>query len=98
MAALAKSASQALLHLQFPNESTDYRTARNALLEQELELRQKIERVAAQRRALPPGGEIPQDYAFEMSGADRSRTTVRLSELFASGKNTLASDRTTQAG
>jgi hypothetical protein len=42
----------------FPNENTVYRTARNALLVEEIELRRHIERVAAQRRALPQGGEV----------------------------------------
>lgn len=48
----------------FPNESADYRAARNALLAEEIELRRHIERVAAQRRRLPPGGEVPKDYRF----------------------------------
>jgi predicted dithiol-disulfide oxidoreductase (DUF899 family) len=48
----------------FPNENVEYRTARNALLVEEIELRRHIERVAAQRRALPAGGEIPQDFEF----------------------------------
>ncbi len=38
----------------FPNESPEYRQARNDLLAQEIELRRHIERVAALRRALPP--------------------------------------------
>ena len=46
----------------FPNESAEYRAARNALLVEEIELRRHIERVASQRRALPPGGTIPQDF------------------------------------
>ncbi len=50
---------------RFPGESTQYRSARNALLAQEIELRRHIERVAALRRALPPGGELPQDYRFD---------------------------------
>ena len=58
-AALAQSTRR------FPGESTQYRTARNALLAEEIELRRHIERVAAQRRALPAGGEVPQDYRFE---------------------------------
>ncbi|MBB6244025.1 DUF899 family protein [Rhodanobacter sp. MP1X3] len=49
----------------FPNESDDYRQARNALLAEEIELRRHIERVAEQRRALPPGGEVTGDYRFE---------------------------------
>lgn len=48
----------------FPNESREYRNARNALLAEEIELRRHLERVAAQRRALPQGGEIPQDFEF----------------------------------
>ncbi|MEG9437707.1 DUF899 family protein [Edaphobacter sp. HDX4] len=46
----------------FPGESAQYRRARNALLVEEIELRRQIERVAAQRRALPEGGEIPKDF------------------------------------
>jgi predicted dithiol-disulfide oxidoreductase (DUF899 family) len=76
--------------LRFPGESGDYRRARNDLLSAEMELRRQIEAVAAQRRALPPGGEIASDYAFDewdaTAGAPR---TVRLSELFADGKDTL---------
>ena len=48
----------------FPNESSEYRTARKSLLAEEIELRRHIERVASQRRALPTGGEIPQDFEF----------------------------------
>ena len=50
--------------IRFPNESEDYRRARNALLAEEIELRRHIERVAEQRRALPPGGEVGKDYRF----------------------------------
>ncbi|MCX4165695.1 MULTISPECIES: DUF899 family protein [Paraburkholderia] len=49
----------------FPNESADYRRARNALLAEEIELRRHIERVAAQRRALPPGGQVTGNYRFQ---------------------------------
>lgn len=60
-----------------PGESPEYRQARNALLEEEIELRRRIERVAALRRALPFGGAIPEDYVFEgQNGA------VCISELF----------------
>ncbi|OOG60208.1 DUF899 family protein [Rhodanobacter sp. C03] len=51
--------------MTFPNESADYRRARHALLVEEIELRRHIERVAEQRRALPPGGEVTGDYRFE---------------------------------
>ena len=50
--------------VRFPNESAEYRKAREALLAEEIELRRHIERVAEQRRALPPGGKLPQDYRF----------------------------------
>ena len=46
----------------FPNESAEYRTARNALLVEEIELRRHIEDVADKRRALPDGGEVPYDF------------------------------------
>src|ERR1043166_5659223 len=47
-----------------PNESAAYRKAREALLIEEIELRRHVARVAAQRRALPPGGEVKGDYQF----------------------------------
>ena len=47
-----------------PNESAEYRAAREALLVEEIELNRHIARVAAQRRALPPGGEVKGDYQF----------------------------------
>lgn len=50
-------------HFRFPNESAEYRRARQALLAEEIELRRHIERVAAQRRALPPGGAM-KNYQF----------------------------------
>jgi predicted dithiol-disulfide oxidoreductase (DUF899 family) len=61
----------------FPNESSEYRQARNALLAEEIELRRHIERVAALRRALPAGGIVSDDYTFE-----GEKGTVRLSDLF----------------
>ena len=51
--------------VRFPNESAEYRQARDALLAEEIELRRHIERVAQQRRALPPGGDVTGDYRFE---------------------------------
>ncbi|MFL5297821.1 MAG: DUF899 family protein [Phenylobacterium sp.] len=47
------------------NESAEYRKARTALLGEEYELRRHIERVAQQRRRLPPGGPVEGDYRFE---------------------------------
>jgi len=51
--------------IRWPDESPEYRAARTALLAEEIDLRRHIERVAAQRRALPHGGEVPADYRFE---------------------------------
>jgi predicted dithiol-disulfide oxidoreductase (DUF899 family) len=69
-------------HLSYPNESEAYRAARNELLDAEIALRRQIEEVAAMRRALPPGGEVPEDYIFERIGANQRPEQVRLSELF----------------
>lgn len=63
--------------VRFPNESDDYRRARDALLAEEIELRRHIERVAEQRRALPPGGALPRDYTLV-----GERGPVRFSALF----------------
>lgn len=71
--------------LRFPGESPDYRRARDELLRAEIDLRRAIESVAASRRALPPGGLVPEDYVFE--GTDGG--TVSLASLFAPGKDTL---------
>jgi predicted dithiol-disulfide oxidoreductase (DUF899 family) len=71
---------------RFPGESEEYRAARNRLLEAEIELRRSIERVAAERRALPTGGEVPEDYRFEDAASGRE---VRFSELFEGGSDTL---------
>ena len=54
--------------VRFPNESADYRAARTALLEEEIALRRRLARVAAQRAALPPGGEVTGDYRFQGEG------------------------------
>jgi len=75
--------------ITFPGESAEYRAARDRLLEQEVELRRATEAVAAARRELPPGGVVPEDYAFQGAGPDGSPTEVRLSELFAPGKDSL---------
>jgi predicted dithiol-disulfide oxidoreductase (DUF899 family) len=79
-AALAAKASK-----PYPNDSAEYRRVRTALLAEEIELRRHIERVAAQRRALPPGGEA-RDYRFR----DEQGREVGLADMF--GKHdTLAS-------
>lgn len=75
--------------ITFPGESAEYRAARDRLLEQEIELRRATEAVAAARRALPPGGVVPEDYVFQGAGPDGAPTDVRLSELFAPGRDSL---------
>jgi Bacterial protein of unknown function (DUF899) len=73
----------------FPNESPEYRAARNQLLKEEVALRRTMEAVAASRRALPPGGLVPEDYLFDAIAPDGTPTKVKFSALFASGRNTL---------
>ena len=50
---------------RFPNESNEYREARNDLIQAEIDLRRNIEKVAELRRALPLGGKLKEDYLFE---------------------------------
>ena len=78
------------MDVTFPGESAEYRAARNDLLTKEIELRREMEAVAEARRELPPGGEVPEDYVFQGEGADGKPMGVRLSELFAPGKDSLA--------
>jgi predicted dithiol-disulfide oxidoreductase (DUF899 family) len=73
----------------FPSESPEYRAARDRLLAQEIELRRATEAVAAARRDLPPGGIVPTDYVFHGEGRGGEAVDVRLSEMFAPGKDTL---------
>ena len=70
--------------VRIPNESPEYRAARSALLAEEIELRRQMERVASQRRALPPGGLASGDYRFE-----GEEGLIDFTGLFA-GKQTLA--------
>jgi predicted dithiol-disulfide oxidoreductase (DUF899 family) len=75
--------------ITFPGESPEYRAARDRLLREEIELRRAMEAVAATRRELPLGGPVPEDYAFHRAGPDGSSNEVRLSGLFAPGKDSL---------
>jgi predicted dithiol-disulfide oxidoreductase (DUF899 family) len=77
------------MSIAFPGESAEYRAARDRLLEQEIELRRATEAVAAARRELPPGGAVPEDYVFGGQGEDGTPADVRLSELFAPGRDSL---------
>jgi predicted dithiol-disulfide oxidoreductase (DUF899 family) len=77
------------MNVTFPGESAEYRAARDLLLEREIELRREMEAVAAARRELPPGGVVPEDYVFQGAAADGSPSEIRLSELFAPGRDSL---------
>lgn len=68
----------------FPNETADYRRARQGLLAEEIELRRHIERVAELRRALPLGGEVKKDYVLEGENGK-----ANFADLF-DGKQTLS--------
>lgn len=68
---------------KFPNESKEYRQARNTLLAEEIELRRHIEKIAELRRNLPDGGIMLEDYSFEGETGRK-----RLSDLFGD-KDTL---------
>jgi predicted dithiol-disulfide oxidoreductase (DUF899 family) len=73
----------------YPNETPEYRKARDELLEAEDALRAQVERVAELRRALPPGGEVKEDYVFDERDREGRVRKVRLSELFAPGRDSL---------
>ena len=73
---------------RYPNESVDYRAARDALLEEEKALVDKVRAVAEQRRKLPLGGLLKEDYLFKWANDDKLGQDVRFSELF-DGKDTL---------
>src|SRR5206468_9367667 len=72
------------MKISFPGESSEYRAARNKLLEAEINLRRQIESVAALRRELPEGGVVREDYVFQ-----EDKGPVKMSELFKPGHQTL---------
>jgi predicted dithiol-disulfide oxidoreductase (DUF899 family) len=74
---------------RFPNETPTYRKARDRLLKAEVALRRQVEAVAKLRRGLPQGGVIPEDFEFDEAADVVGMRKVRLSELFAPGKDTL---------
>ena len=77
------------MKISFPGESAEYRNARDRLLDKEIELRRAMEAVAAARRALPPGGRVSEDYVFDGVGPNGAPAKVKLSKLFAPGKDSL---------
>lgn len=66
----------------FPNESKEYRVARDLLLKEEQALVDKTRAVAEMRRKLPRGGELKEDYIFCWAKAGKVGESVRFSELF----------------
>ena len=74
--------------LRHPNESREYRDAREALLKEEQELVDKVKAVAAKRRRLPRGGELKEDYVFQWANEGKVGQSVKFSELFGD-KSTL---------
>jgi len=67
---------------RYPNESPEYRKARDELLEAEQALVEQVRKVAALRRELPVGGELKEDYVFQWASNGKVGEEVRLSELF----------------
>lgn len=65
------------LPTRWEGESAQYRQARTALQAEEIELRRRIQRVAEQRRALPPGP-VAKDYRF----LDEQGNAIGLVDLF----------------
>jgi predicted dithiol-disulfide oxidoreductase (DUF899 family) len=67
---------------RYPNESREYRDARDSLLKDEQELVEKVKAVAVKRRKLPRGGQLKEDYAFEWANDGKLGKKVKFSELF----------------
>ena len=68
--------------LCYPNESSEYREARDALLKDEQQLLDKVKAVAEKRRKLPPGGRLKEDYVFQCANDGKVGQRVKFSELF----------------
>src|SRR5690606_8343703 len=66
----------------FPNESREYRDARDRLLEEERALVDKVAAVAELRRKLPRGGALKEDYVLEWAKDGKLGEPVKISELF----------------
>jgi len=63
--------------LRYPNESREYRVARDSLLKDEQELVDKVKSVAERRRNLPLGGELKEDYVFQWAVCHEHRRSTR---------------------
>jgi predicted dithiol-disulfide oxidoreductase (DUF899 family) len=86
------------MNVTIKGENEEYRELRNQLLESEIAMRDQTECVAALRRQLPAGPLIETDYIFREGPSDlRDESAsnfrdIRLSELFAPGKDSLIVD------
>lgn len=80
----ARKAARTIHGTRFPGETPKYRAARDKLLKREMALKREVEKVAAERRKLPLGGALPEDYVF-----DSAEGPVKFSDLFAPGRDTL---------
>ena len=84
--------------MKFKGESAEYRKLRDQLLEAEMALKDQRERVAVLRRQLPMSAVVQTDYIFREGPSDirdespASFRDVRLSQLFAPGKDRLIID------
>ena len=71
---------------RYPNESQEYREARDALLKDEQALVDMKKALAAKRRALPLGGELKEDYTFQWAQKNQNDgkvgENVKFSALF----------------
>ncbi len=67
---------------RYPNESAEYRQARDALAVEEEALIERVKAVAEQRRKLPLGGRLKEDYRFTWATDQRLGEPVSFRELF----------------
>lgn len=75
--------------LRYPNETREYREARDELIKDEQELIDKVKALAAKRRTLPRGGELKEDYTFQWASDGKVGNSVKFSELFGDKKTLL---------
>ena len=75
--------------LRYPNESRHYREARDALLDEERRLVAQVKAVAEQRRQLPRGGKLKEDYRFTGANDRNLGQEVRFSQLFGDHRTLL---------
>lgn len=80
--------SKSLHNNTFPNESAEYRNARNKLLIAEMNLRKQLSEVNHRRMKLPMGGKLKEDYIFdEIKNGKIGK--IKFSDLFQDKKNSL---------